>query len=72
MIRRAFHAQDNLIAFVGTSSKELDSLISVQPRTKEDFVDFSEKIIEYIIKRHQSKPLYSKVLNFFCTSLLGC
>jgi len=46
-------------ALGGTSSSELDSLISAQPRTKEDFVAFSDKIIEYIIKRHQSKPLYA-------------
>lgn len=43
---------------IGTSSSELDSLISFQPRTKEDFQVFSSKIIEYIIKRHQNKPLY--------------
>jgi len=49
-------------ALGGTSSSELDSLISAQPRTKEDFVDFSNKIIEYIIKRHQGKPLYAAFL----------
>ena len=43
----------------GTSSSELDSLISFQPRTKEDFTRFSTQIIEYIIKRHQDKPLYA-------------
>ena len=43
----------------GTSSSELDSLISFQPRTKEDFARFSSQIIEYIIKRHQDKPLYA-------------
>jgi len=43
----------------GSSSKELDYLISFQPRTKEDFQELSNKIIEYIIKRHQNKPLYS-------------
>ena len=26
------------------------------------FIDFSDKIIEYIIKRHQSKPLYATFL----------
>ncbi|PIL35450.1 hypothetical protein GSI_02177 [Ganoderma sinense ZZ0214-1] len=46
----------------GTSSKELDWLISAQPRTKEDFVEFSDKIIEYIVKRHQGKPLYATFL----------
>ncbi|KAF9450065.1 translation initiation factor eIF3 subunit [Macrolepiota fuliginosa MF-IS2] len=45
-------------ALGGTSSSELDFLISFQPRTKEDFQALSSKIIEYIIKRHQSKPLY--------------
>ncbi|KAJ7067108.1 translation initiation factor eIF3 subunit [Mycena amicta] len=44
-------------ALGGTSSSELDSLISAQPRTKDDFVQFSNQIIEIIIKRHQSKPL---------------
>jgi len=43
----------------GTSSSELDALISANPRTKEDFQDFSAKIIEFIVKRHQNKPLYA-------------
>lgn len=47
-----------IIIFTGTSSKELDSLISFQPRTKEDFIRFSDQIIEVIIQRHQTKPLY--------------
>ena len=51
-----------LSTVVGTSSKELDWLISAQPRTKDDFVEFSDKIIEYIIKRHQGKPLYAAFL----------
>ncbi|KAI0342703.1 translation initiation factor eIF3 subunit [Trametopsis cervina] len=46
-------------ALGGTSSKELDSLISVQPRTKEDFIKFSNDIIAFLIKRHQDKPLYA-------------
>ncbi|KDR76022.1 hypothetical protein GALMADRAFT_247239 [Galerina marginata CBS 339.88] len=45
-------------ALGGTSSSELDSLISAQPRTKEDFVKLSDRIIEFIVKRHQTKPLY--------------
>ncbi|KAI0707199.1 translation initiation factor eIF3 subunit [Earliella scabrosa] len=49
-------------ALGGTSSKELDWLISAQPRTKEDFVQFSDRLIEYIIKRHQGKPLYATFL----------
>ncbi|EGN98849.1 hypothetical protein SERLA73DRAFT_26459, partial [Serpula lacrymans var. lacrymans S7.3] len=46
-------------ALGGTSSKELDSLISVNPRTKEDFQELSREIIEFIIQRHQNKPLYA-------------
>jgi len=45
-------------ALGGTSSKDLDSLLSVQPRTKEDFQKFSTDIVELIVKRHQQKPLY--------------
>lgn len=44
---------------IGTSSSELDSLISFQPRTKEDFQKLSDRIMEFIIKKHQSKPLYA-------------
>ena len=50
---------------IGTSSKELDSLISAQPRTKEDFIDLSNKIVEFILKRHQSKPLYPTFVEHF-------
>ncbi|RDB25657.1 Eukaryotic translation initiation factor 3 subunit J [Hypsizygus marmoreus] len=46
-------------ALGGTSSSELDSLISFQPRTKEDFQKLSSRIIEYIVKQHQNKPLYA-------------
>ncbi|KAG6891375.1 hypothetical protein C0992_008086 [Termitomyces sp. T32_za158] len=46
-------------ALGGTSSSELDSLISFQPRTKEDFQTLSARIIEIILKRHQNKPLYA-------------
>ncbi|OCB90089.1 translation initiation factor eIF3 subunit [Sanghuangporus baumii] len=44
---------------IGTSDKELDKLISFDPRTKEDFQAFSKRIVDYIIKRHQNKPLYA-------------
>ncbi|KDQ57138.1 hypothetical protein JAAARDRAFT_58613 [Jaapia argillacea MUCL 33604] len=46
----------------GTSSKELDTLISFQPRTKEDFQTLSTQIYEYIIKRHADKPLYASFI----------
>ncbi|KAI0312938.1 eukaryotic translation initiation factor 3 subunit J [Amylostereum chailletii] len=46
-------------AIGGTSDKELDKLVSANPRTKEDFIALSSSIIEYLIKRHQDKPLYA-------------
>ena len=55
----------------GTSSKELDALISAQPRTKEDFIEFSDQIIEYIVKRHQSKPLYATFVEHHARALAG-
>ncbi|KAE9402889.1 translation initiation factor eIF3 subunit [Gymnopus androsaceus JB14] len=45
-------------ALGGTSSKELDDLISFQPRTKDDFIKLSSMIMEFVVKRHQNKPLY--------------
>jgi translation initiation factor 3 subunit J len=54
-----FYACIALTDVQGTDSKELDYLISFQPRTKDDYAEFSSKIIEYIIKRHENKPLYA-------------
>jgi len=45
-------------AALGGTSSELDSLMSFQPRTKDDFQKLSDRIIEFIMKRHQDKPLY--------------
>ncbi|KAJ7476080.1 eukaryotic translation initiation factor 3 subunit J [Mycena latifolia] len=56
-------------ALGGTSSSELDSLISFQPRTKDDFVKFSNQIIEVIIKRHQTKPLYPTFIEHLAREL---
>ncbi|KIY62461.1 translation initiation factor eIF3 subunit [Cylindrobasidium torrendii FP15055 ss-10] len=46
-------------ALGGTTNKDLDSLLSFQPRTKDDFIELSNRITELIIQRHQSKPLYA-------------
>jgi len=56
-------------AFGGTSSAELDSLLSFQPRTKDDFIKFSNQIIEVVIKRHQSKPLYPTFIEHLAREL---
>ena len=52
----------SLTLVLGTSSSDLDSLISFQPRTKEDFQELSKRVIECVIKRHQDKPLYAAFL----------
>lgn len=61
VVRSLFSSsRSNLIFIVpGTKNAELDALISAQPRTKEDFQKLSSRIVEYIVKRHQSKPLYA-------------
>jgi len=45
-------------ALGGTSDKVLDQLVSANPRTLEEYHEFSAQLIEYIIKRHQGRPLY--------------
>ncbi|PPQ67964.1 hypothetical protein CVT24_003157 [Panaeolus cyanescens] len=56
-------------ALGGTSSSELDSLISFQPRTKEDFQTLSDRIVEFIIKKHQSKPLYASFVEYHARAI---
>ncbi|EIM91439.1 translation initiation factor eIF3 subunit [Stereum hirsutum FP-91666 SS1] len=56
-------------ALGGTSNKDLDSLLSFNPRTKDDFVSLSNQIIELIIKRHQDKPLYASFVEHHARAL---
>jgi translation initiation factor 3 subunit J len=56
-------------ALGGTSSSELDALISANPRTKDDFQLLSTKIIDFLIKRHQSKPLYASFVEHHVRAL---
>ncbi|EDR09829.1 uncharacterized protein LACBIDRAFT_318032 [Laccaria bicolor S238N-H82] len=56
-------------ALGGTSSAELDALISAQPRTKEDFQKLSASIIEFIVKRHEAKPLYPSFVEHFARAV---
>ncbi|EIW84248.1 translation initiation factor eIF3 subunit [Coniophora puteana RWD-64-598 SS2] len=46
------------VAVTSSSSKDLDALLTADPRSKEDFQLFSSRIMEFIIKRHQDKPAY--------------
>ncbi|KII85163.1 hypothetical protein PLICRDRAFT_45310 [Plicaturopsis crispa FD-325 SS-3] len=56
-------------ALGGTKNKDLDSLISFQPRTKEDFAELSSRIIEFIVSRHQNKPLYPSFVEHHARAL---
>lgn len=54
---------------VGSSSKELDALLSADPRTKDDFQALSAQIVELVIKRHQNKPLYQSFVEYHVRQL---
>ena len=43
----------------GSSEPELDKLLSANPKTKEEFQEYSKNVIELLIKKHQHKPLYA-------------
>ncbi|KZS92473.1 translation initiation factor eIF3 subunit [Sistotremastrum niveocremeum HHB9708] len=43
----------------GPTTEDINTLLSYQPRTKDDWQKLSTMIIDYIIKPHQSKPLYA-------------
>ncbi|KAH8831609.1 eukaryotic translation initiation factor 3 subunit J [Flagelloscypha sp. PMI_526] len=53
----------------GTSSKELDAILSFQPRTKDDFEKLSAMIIEHVIKQHHSKPLFPSFVEYHARQL---
>ncbi|KAI9567370.1 translation initiation factor eIF3 subunit [Boletus coccyginus] len=53
----------------GSSSKDLDALLSANPRTKDDFQALSAQIIEFVIKRHQNKPLYPSFVEYHVRQL---
>lgn len=38
---------------------DIGSILNANPKTKEDFVALSRQIFEFVIKRHQDKPLYA-------------
>lgn len=56
-------------SWLGSSSNELDALLSADPRTKEDFQALSAQIIEIIINRHQNKPLYPSFVEYHVRQL---
>ncbi|KAG6333093.1 hypothetical protein ID866_5995 [Astraeus odoratus] len=53
----------------GSSSKELDALLSFDPRKKEDFQAFSDNLIRLVIARLQDKPLYASFVEYHVRQL---
>jgi len=45
-------------AIGGGANSELASLLAANPRSKEDFIQLSDKIISLILARHENKPSY--------------
>jgi len=45
-----------------SGNSELDSIINMNPKTKEDFTQLSSLIIQHILKQHENKPLYASFI----------
>jgi len=56
-------------AALGDAPSELTELATFNPRTKEDFQKLSNMIIEHVIQRHQSKPLYASFIEMHARAL---
>ncbi|CAE7131335.1 unnamed protein product [Rhizoctonia solani] len=56
-------------AALGDAPSELAELATFNPRSKEDFQKLSNMIIEHVIQRHQSKPLYATFVDLHVRAL---
>ncbi|KAH7341521.1 eukaryotic translation initiation factor 3 subunit J [Rhizoctonia solani] len=56
-------------AALGDAPSELAELATFNPRNKEDFQKLSDMIIEHVIQRHQSKPLYATFVDLHVRAL---
>ncbi|CAE6448542.1 unnamed protein product [Rhizoctonia solani] len=56
-------------AALGDAPSELAELVTFNPRNKEDFQKLSNMIIEHVIQRHQSKPLYAAFVDLHVRAL---
>ncbi|EUC57072.1 eukaryotic translation initiation factor 3 subunit J [Rhizoctonia solani AG-3 Rhs1AP] len=56
-------------AALGDAPSELAELATFNPRNKEDFQRLSDMIIEHVIQRHQSKPLYATFVDLHVRAL---
>jgi len=57
------------MSVLASSPGELESLLAANPRTKEEFQEFSFRIIELVIKKHESKPLYASFVEHHVKAL---
>ena len=53
----------------GAKKPELSTLLSANPKTKEEFAAYSSQIVELLIKKHQNKPLYAVFVEGFVKDL---
>ncbi|KAL5634704.1 hypothetical protein ACGC1H_002670 [Rhizoctonia solani] len=56
-------------AALGDAPSELAELATFNPRNKEDFQKLSNMIMEHVIQRHQSKPLYAAFVDLHVRAL---
>lgn len=56
-------------AALGDAPSELAELVTFNPRTKEDFQKLSNMIVEHVIQKHQSKPLYASFIELHARAL---
>ena len=56
-------------AALGDAPSELAELVTFNPRSKEDFQKLSNMIIEHVIQRHQSKPLFATFVDMHVRAL---
>ncbi|KAF8525963.1 translation initiation factor eIF3 subunit [Hysterangium stoloniferum] len=57
------------VALDSSASKELETLLTFNPRTKEDFQRLSSMIVDVVLKRHETKPLYASFIEHHVKAL---
>jgi len=62
------HASD-LFGDMAVGGSSIQDLMRLNPKTKEEFQTLSNLIMEHIIKRHQSKPLYQQFVEMHVRDL---
>lgn len=60
---------EQLILPLNLASSDINTLLNFNPRTKDDFQALSSKIIEILLKRHESKPLYASFIEHHVRAL---